>query len=62
MASIQPLAMPDKDMFFEGIKSSVSLDVADSNIPGAGLGLYVRKEVPAGTELFRATLPTVSAV
>ena len=48
--------------FFEGLISPYELYVADSTIFGAGLGLFVREEIPAGKEIFRAALPAVSAV
>ena len=62
MASSYPSAASIKGMLFEGVQSSVPLDIADSKIPSAGSGLFVRRQVPAGTEMFRETLPVVSAV
>ena len=50
------------DRFLEGITCSYELYVADSKMSGAGLGLFVREEVPAGKEVFRAAVPAVSAV
>ncbi len=50
------------EKFLEGFTSPYDLYVADAKIPGAGFGLFVREEVPAGKEVFRATMPAVSAV
>lgn len=49
------------DVFLEGIVCSHPVFVNISRMPEAGLGLYSRDEVPAGTEIFRA-MPVVSAV
>ena len=50
------------DKFLEGITCANELYIADSKMSGAGLGLFVREDVPAGKELFRAAEPAVSAV
>lgn len=50
------------DKFLEGITCAYELYVAHSKMPGAGLGLFAREEVPAGREVFRAAVPAVSAV
>lgn len=54
--------MGTNDKSLEGIACLHQLFVADSNISGAGLGLFVREEVPAGKEVFRVAMPAVSAV
>lgn len=48
--------------FLEGLTSPYELYVADSTMSGAGFGLFVGQEVPAGKEIFRAAVPAVSAV
>ena len=48
--------------FLEGLTSPYELYVADSTMSGAGFGLFVRGEIPAGKEIFRAAVPAVSAV
>ena len=48
--------------YLEGLTSPYELYVADSTISGAGFGLFVREEIPAGKEIFRAAVPAVSAV
>lgn len=50
------------DKFLEGITCAYELYIADSKMSGAGLGLFVRGDVPAGKEVFRAAVPAVSAV
>ena len=50
------------ERFLEGFTSPYELYVADSKMSGAGFGLFVREEVPAGKEVFRVTVPAVSAV
>lgn len=50
------------DKFLEGVKCQHQLLIAESKITGAGLGLFVREEVPAGKEVFRVAVPAVSAV
>ena len=47
--------------FLEDIKCPYKLYIADSRMPGAGFGLFVREEVPAGKEVFRVAVPAVSA-
>ncbi len=49
------------DKFLEDTAGPYELYIADSKMPGAGFGLFVREEVPAGKEVFRATVPVVSA-
>ena len=49
------------DHFFEGIACPYELYIADSRMSGAGFGLFVREEVPAGKEVFRVAVPAVSA-
>ncbi len=50
------------EKFLEGFTSPYDLYIADSKMSGAGFGLFVREEVPAGKEVFRVTMPVVSAV
>ena len=50
------------EKFLEGFTRPYELDIADSKMSGAGFGLFVREEVPAGKEVFRVTVPAVSAV
>ena len=50
------------DKFLQDIKCLYQLQIDHSSIPGAGSGLFVREEVPAGKEILRAVVPTVSAV
>jgi len=50
------------EKFLEGVTCPYELYIADSKISGAGFGLFVRKEVPAGKEVFRVAVPAVSAV
>lgn len=49
------------DKFLEGIACPYELYVADSKMLGAGFGLFVCEEVPAGKEVFRVAVPAVSA-
>ena len=49
------------EIFVEGIVCPYRLVVADSKMPEAGLGLFVRDEIPAGKEVFRAK-PALSVV
>jgi hypothetical protein len=49
------------DLLLEGITHPHHLIIGDSEMPGAGFGLFAYEEVPAGVEVFRA-LPVVSAV
>ncbi len=46
----------------EGVTCPYELYIADSKMSGAGFGLFVREEVPAGKEVFRVAVPAVSAV
>lgn len=55
-------AMEMNGKFLEGITSPYELYIADSTMPGAGFGLFVHEEVPAGKEVFRVAVPAVSAV
>lgn len=48
--------------FSEGFACPYDLYIADSKMSGAGSGLFVREEVPAGKEVFRVPVPAVSAV
>lgn len=50
------------EKFLEGVTCPYELYIADSKMSGAGFGLFVRKEVPAGKEVFRVAVPAVSAV
>ncbi|KAL2058064.1 hypothetical protein ABVK25_001682 [Lepraria finkii] len=50
------------DKFLGDIKCPYKLYIADSRMSGAGFGIFVREEVPAGKEVFRVAVPTVSAV
>ncbi|KAL8723235.1 MAG: hypothetical protein Q9225_000425 [Loekoesia sp. 1 TL-2023] len=59
------LPLPATEMdekFLEDVTSPYELHIADSKMPGAGFGLFVREEVPAGKEVFRVAVPAVSAV
>lgn len=49
------------EIFLEGIVCPYQLFIADSKMPEARFGLFVREEIPAGKEVFRA-MPVVSAV
>ena len=50
------------ETLLEGFTCPHDLYVADSKMSGAGFGLFVRKEIPAGKEVFRVAVPAVSAV
>lgn len=49
------------DSLLEGITRPHHFLVGDSEIPGAGFGLFAHEDIPAGVEIFRA-MPVVSAV
>ena len=49
------------DLLLEGITRPHHLIIGDSEIPGAGFGLFAYEEIPAGVKVFRA-MPVVSAV
>ena len=48
--------------FLEGFKCPYDPYIADSKMSGAGFGLFVREEIPAGKEVFSVPVPAVSAV
>lgn len=48
------------DICFEGVICPYKIYMAESKLPKAGFGLFAGDEIPAGTEVFRAT-PIVSA-
>lgn len=48
--------------FLDGLTCPYDLYIADSKFSRAGFGLFVRKEVPAGEEIFRVGMPAVAAV
>ena len=50
------------EKLLDDITCPYELYVKDSKISEAGSGLFVRNEVPAGKEIFRVAIPTVSAV
>ena len=50
-----PLVNEMSQEFLEGIVSQYNLFVADSEVPGAGRGLFAGEEIPGGKEVFRAT-------
>lgn len=52
---------PDVE-FLEGTVSPYQIYTSDSHISEAGSGLFVRADVPAGKEIFRVAVPTVSTV
>ena len=60
--SLTTLPIEITEGFLEGLTSPYELYVADSTISGAGFGLFVREEIPAGKEIFRAAVPAVAAV
>ena len=60
--SLAVLPTETTEGFLEGLTSPYELYVADSTMAGAGLGLFVREEIPAGKEIFRAAVPVLSAV
>ena len=60
--SLVTLSTEITEGFLEGLTSPYELYVADSTMSEAGFGLFVREEVPAGKEVFRAAMPAVSAV
>jgi hypothetical protein len=49
------------DLLIDGITRPHRLIIGDSEMPGAGFGLFASEEIPAGVEVLRA-MPVVSAV
>ena len=60
--SLMPSQAELKEKFLEGFAGPFEFHIADSKMSGAGLGLFVREEIPAGKEVFRVAVPPVSAV
>ena len=54
--------IPSAPEFLEGFTCPHEVYIADSKISGAGSGLFVREEVPAGKLVFSVAVPAVSAV
>ena len=50
------------EKFIQEFVGPYQLYGAESRVSGAGFGLFVRQEVPAGKEVFRIAVPTVSAM
>ncbi|KAL9129226.1 MAG: hypothetical protein Q9217_002267 [Psora testacea] len=49
------------EIFLDGIICPYQLFIAESKMPEAGFGLFVREEIPAGKEVFRS-MPAISVV
>lgn len=60
--SLAPSATEMNEKFLEGFASPYELYIADSKMSGAGFGLFVREEIPAGKEVFHVAVPAVSVV
>lgn len=60
--SLNSSATEMNERFLGGFTCPYDLYLAESKISEAGSGLFAREEVPAGKEVFRVAVPTVSVV